>query len=111
MRLGYTVLLEWGNSIYTTNGEDKEILRNTLIEDSFLNVSKGSYFNMLNPIESLRDKYKGNYDALLGKISNFNWTFNPDGSYSIELTIISLGDVIESLKSNLAIDKNNSGFF
>jgi hypothetical protein len=24
MRLGYTVLLEWGNSIYTTNGTDKE---------------------------------------------------------------------------------------
>jgi hypothetical protein len=24
MRLGYTVLLEWGNSIYTTNGFDKK---------------------------------------------------------------------------------------
>jgi hypothetical protein len=66
---------------------------------------------MLNPIEALRDKYKGNYDALLGKISNFNWTFNPDGSYSIELTIISLGDVIESLKSNLAINKITQDFF
>jgi hypothetical protein len=60
---------------------------------------------MLNPIENKRDKYKGNYDALLGKVSNFNWSFNADGSYSIELTIISLGDVIESLKSNLSIDK------
>jgi hypothetical protein len=110
MRLGYTVLLEWGNSIYTTNGIDKEILRNTLIEDSFFNVSKGSYLDMLNPIEALRDKYKGNYDALLGKVSNFNWSFNPDGSYSIELTIISLGDVIESLKSNLAINKITQNF-
>jgi hypothetical protein len=111
MRLGYTVLLEWGNSIYTTNGLDKEILRNTLIEDMFFNVSKGSYLDMLNPIETLREKYKGNYDALLGKISNFNWTFNPDGSYSIELTIISLGDVIESLKSNIAINKKTQDFF
>jgi hypothetical protein len=111
MRLGYTVLLEWGNSIYTTNGEDKEILRNTLIEDMFFNVSKGSYLDMLNPINSFREKYKGNYDALLGKISNFNWTFNPDGSYSIELTIISLGDVIESLKSNIAINKKTQDFF
>jgi hypothetical protein len=111
MRLGYTVLLEWGNSIYTKNGTDKNILRNTLVEDSFFNVSKGSYLDMLNPIEALRDKYKGNYDALLGKISNFNWTFNPDGSYSIELTIISLGDVIESLKSNLAINKITQDFF
>jgi hypothetical protein len=44
MRLGYTVLLEYGNSIYTTNGTDKNILRNTLIEDMFFNTeSNGSY--------------------------------------------------------------------
>ena len=112
MRLGYTVLLEYGNSIYTTNGTDKNILRNTLIEDMFFNTeSNGSYIEMLEPIKDKRIEYKGNYDALLGKISNFNWTFNPDGSYSIELTIISLGDVIESLKSNLSIDSKTQKFF
>jgi N-acetylneuraminic acid mutarotase len=58
MRLGYTVLLEWGNSIYTTNGEDKEILRNTLIEDMFFNVSKGSYLDMLNPIKKKEKNIK-----------------------------------------------------
>jgi hypothetical protein len=112
MRLGYTVLLEWGNSIYTTNGIDKEILRNTLIEDMFFKTeSNTSYLEMLSPIASKRKFYNGNYDALLGKISNFNWSFNPDGSYSIELTIISLGDVVESLKSNLAIDQKTQKFF
>jgi hypothetical protein len=112
MRLGYTVLLEYGNSIYTTNGTDKNILRNTLIEDMFFNTeSNGSYIEMLEPIKDKRIEYKGNYDALLGKISNFNWTFNPNGSYSIELTIISLGDVIESLKSNLSIDSKTQEFF
>jgi hypothetical protein len=111
MRLGYTVLLEWGNSIYTTNGTDKNILRNTLIEDMFFKTeSNTSYLEMLSPIASKRKFYNGNYDALLGKISNFNWSFNPDGSYSIELTIISLGDVVESLKSNLAIDQKTQKF-
>jgi hypothetical protein len=38
MKLGYTVLLEWGNSIYTTTGGDKQVLGNTLIEDKFLNL-------------------------------------------------------------------------
>ena len=33
MRLGYTVLLEWGNSLYTTNGTDKKIVYNKVIED------------------------------------------------------------------------------
>jgi hypothetical protein len=111
MRLGYTVLLEWGNSIYTTNGLDKEILRNTLIEEKFFESDgSDSYLTFLESIENKRDKYKGNYDALLGKISNFNWSFNADGSYDIELTIISLGDVIESLKSNLSVDKKTNDF-
>jgi len=51
----------------------------------------------------------------LYKVSNFNWSFNPDGSYSIELTVISLGDVVESLKTNVPasyetlayVDKND----
>ena len=111
MRLGYTVLFEWGNSIYTTNGENKKTLGNTLIEDKFFESSgNDSYFTFLDDIEDKRRKHNGNYDALLGKISNFNWSFNPDGSYSIELTIISLGDVIESLKSNLSVDKITNEF-
>jgi hypothetical protein len=111
MRLGYTVLLEWGNSIYTTTGGDKQVLGNTLIEDKFFESSgNDSYFTFLEDIENKRDKHDGNYDALLGKISNFNWSFNSDGSYSIELTIVSLGDVIESLKSNLSVDKVTNEF-
>jgi hypothetical protein len=111
MRLGYTVLLEWGNSIYTTNGEDKEILRNTLIEEKFFeSYGSDSYFTFLEDIEDKRDTHDGNYDALLGKVSNFSWSFNTDGSYDIELTIISLGDVIESLKSNLSADTTTNKF-
>jgi hypothetical protein len=111
MRLGYTVLLEWGNSIYTTNGEDKQILRNTLIEEKFFeSAGSDSYFTFLEDIEEKRAQYAGNYDALLGKVSNFNWSFNTDGSYDIELTIISLGDVIESLKSNLSVDEKTNKF-
>ena len=111
MRLGYTVLFEWGNSIYTTNGKDKKTLGNTLIEDKFFESSgNDSYFTFLEDIENKRDEHDGNYDALLGKVSNFNWSFNSDGSYSIELTIISLGDVIESLKSNLSVDKVTNAF-
>ena len=111
MRLGYTVLLEWGNSIYTTNGGDKEILRNTLIEEKFFqSYGSNSYITFLDDIEAKRDKHAGNYDALLGKVSNFSWSFNSDGSYDIELTIISLGDVIESLKSNLSVDKATNKF-
>jgi hypothetical protein len=112
MRLGYTVLLEWGNSLYIDNKrKSKTVLRNTLVEEFFFQTeSNTSYFPLLNRIENKRSIYSGNYDGIVGKVSNFNWTFNIDGSYDIELTIISLGDVIESLKLNLSIDRDTLGF-
>jgi len=112
MRLGYTVLLEWGNSLFIDNEYgQKTILRSTLVEDMFFKKeSKGSYLDILPDIEDKREEYSANYDGMLGKVSNFNWTFNVDGSYDIELTIISLGDVIESIKTNLSVDKGTLKF-
>ena len=119
LRLGYTVLLEWGNSFYkkfdsttvdnpdTPENEQISIrqMGQTIIDNEDLFFSdkfdNASYIDILPLIEKLREKHQGNYDALLGKISNFNWSFNNDGSYDIEITIISLGDVVESLKSNV----------
>ncbi len=37
---------------------------------------------------------------------NFKWDFESDGSYTIKLDILSLGDVVESLKVNLPIYRN-----
>ena len=107
MRLGYTVLLEWGNSLFIDNQYgQKTVLRSTLVEEFFFRTeSNGNYFDILDKIEDKRDEYSGNYDGMVGKISNFNWSFNSDGSYDIELTLISLGDVVESLKTNLSVDK------
>ena len=113
LRLGYTVLLEWGNSLYTTTGHNKLLVEGTLVENTFFNSAFGSnrsYRDILTPIAQYRYKYNGNYDALLGKISNFNWSFNPDGSYDAEITIISLGDVIESLKLNIPTNKQLNAF-
>ena len=105
LRLGYTVLLEWGNSTYLDNKGNPQTMGGTVVEDPirfFSEKTKDSYLSILGPIEYYRRKYQGNYDGLLGKISNFDWSFNSDGSYDISITIISLGDVIESLKSNIS---------
>jgi hypothetical protein len=114
-RLGYTVLLEWGNSMFFNSKFQKKIVRNTLIDDPnlFFNSSFGgsdSYISILPKIEEYRNTYNGNYDGLLGKISNFQWSFNKDGSYDAEITIISLGDVVESLKTNISTDRGLSQF-
>ena len=49
---------------------------------------KRSYLSILPKIEDYRIKWNGNYDGILGKVSNFDWTFNDDGSYDINLTVI-----------------------
>ena len=116
MRLGYTVLLEWGNSLYTKTGTDRENVRQTLIEKKFFQVGRNrSYFDFLGYggtqlIDQERARYDGNYDGMLAVVSNFSWVFNPDGTYDIDLTLISMGDVVESLKSNVSIDAQLKSF-
>jgi hypothetical protein len=115
LRLGYTVLLEWGNALYVEKSLDetqfeRKDVGNTLIEKKFFTSNDNSYTNYLSDIADLRARYNGNYDGLLAKISNFSWTFNSDGSYDIDLTLISMGDVIESLKTNISIDKGTLNY-
>ena len=115
LRLGYTVLLEWGNTLYIEKSSDRTKFKrkdvgNTLIENKFFISNDSSYENYLDEIKKYRKKYNGNYDGLLAKVSNFSWTFNDDGSYDIDLTLISMGDVVESLKTNVSIDKATNAF-
>jgi hypothetical protein len=111
MRLGYSVLLEWGQSSYFND-------KGTYIEDNpFTLVGpwfRGNYpdpnkkdekipltYNSILPlINDYRLASFGNYDAIFAKVVNFTWTFTNEGKYDITIKLISLGDVIESLKAN-----------
>lgn len=102
LRLGYTMLIEWGNNIYIDNeSKTKENIPTTLIENYWFKQNDGvEHLEMLKKIEGERRKYSGNYDAFFGRVTNFKWNFNPDGSYNITINIHSLGNVIESLTIN-----------
>ena len=116
LRIGYTMFLEWGWSPYLDNSGNLQSDYTTLIEDSSSNGwfsdkwKTKSFLGFLPIIEGYRKGKNGNYDGLLCKVVNFNWTFNQDGSYDITLSLISLGDVIESLKLNIPPSKNVSDF-
>ena len=103
MRLGYTVLLEWGYDKYLNSLGVLENMDTTLIDDTFFNqeYKKSDYTKFLPLIEEKRRSTSGNYDAMFGTISNFSWTFESDGSYNVKIEMISLGDIIESLKVNV----------
>jgi hypothetical protein len=100
LRLGFTMMLEWGWDRYLDNDGNLQPVENTIIEEKWFTSNGTTQRTMLNNIQSLRIKYVGNYDGFFGKVSNFTWSFNPDGSYDISIDLITLGDVIESLKVN-----------
>ena len=100
LHLGYTVLLEWGNSSYFDNEggyiSDNRVSMQELMFDSSV---QQTHLEVLESILDKREKSKGNYDAFYGKIANYSWTFD-NGVYNISLKLISLGDIIESLNMN-----------
>ena len=112
LRPGYTLLLEFGHSVYLDNEGKKQSFDQFSTDPlrTLLNptISSGSVistqYDIYRQIAETREKHKGNYEAVYGKISNFNWQFNADGSYDCQVQLTGMGDVIESLKMNTTID-------
>ena len=162
LRLGYTMILEWGHSVYFDNNNkrrnmssleipnilfkeklppevdvDKEIetlekrelaaveearkanpdltsdeledIANSTFKPGFEDINsrsreeqlKKNYSRRLRAaIEENKKKTSGNYDAMVAKVSNFSWSLNDDLSYDITLDLVSVGDIIDSLKMN-----------
>ena len=104
LRLGYTLTLEYGHSIYYDNGTKKQNMSSLEIPNAlFLKGAKGANLNVVlnESIVKNKENTGSNYDAIIAKVSNFSWKLNPDLSYDIVLNLISVGDIIDSLKMNL----------
>lgn len=98
MKLGYTVLLEWGWTIYKDNKGINQTAPNNNAFNSFL---KGTTFNnVLAELEKARINTSCNQDGFIGYVTNFRWSFSQDGLYDIEIDVVSVGSVIESLNIN-----------
>jgi hypothetical protein len=102
MRLGYSILLEWGNSSFFYNNGVYESDNPYSLSTDFLN-GKLKYDTYLDVINRKRLTSNGNYDAIIGKVVNFSWTYTKEKTYNITIILRSMGDVIESLKSNILL--------
>ena len=110
LRLGYIMMLEWGWDKYvdtidtSTNPPKIDIkdTQSTIVENSWFDGKSYTQRLMLDKINYYNKKYKGNYGGFFGKVSNFSWKLNQDGSYDITINLITLGSIVESLKANIS---------
>lgn len=100
LRLGYTMMVEWGESTYFNNNNEYTTSNTSLIDEYWFKSQGDSQLTVLDKIETKRKSSNGNFDALFAKVVNFNWDFTPEGTYDITIKFASLGDVVESFKIN-----------
>ena len=121
MRPGYMVLLEWGWCPYIkssddeTNGIDAGNIVNhlRLVENATNNriytndITQQEVFNAIN---NLKESQDGNYDGLLAIVKNFGFQARDDGGFNCFTELISIGEVMESLKiPNTSVFKSGIG--
>ena len=105
MRPGYTALIEWGWTPYLNN--DGELASSINFYDDVINGTKERDQILLDLFQRSKD-HSGNYDALYGYIKNYSWTARMDGGYTCVTTLISIGEIMESLKVGWTpLDINN----
>jgi len=112
LRLGYIMMLEWGWDKYYKDKNTLKKTMNTVIEDYWFDQGEcTSLLKLYHFVNVYKEKYKANYDGFVGRVTNYQWSFNPDGSYDVVLEMYSVGDVIESLKANVPVgDKTGATF-
>ncbi len=108
MRVGYNVLIEWGHSAYLDNQEPPQLEQRL----DFNTKTLTSFFEGKNTqtiLQNIRDEQKntyGNYDAFMGRVTNFTWKYT-NGTYECSIIVLTQGDVIESLKINQSLEGKN----
>ena len=101
LRLGFTVMLEWG---WDKDSRTLKDIGSTIIEQAWFTGGTRSQTQMISAIKNYQEIYSGNYGGFFGKVSNFTWSYNKDGTYDITLDLMSMGDVIESLVTNIGFE-------
>jgi hypothetical protein len=99
MRPGYPVFMEWGWSPF--------ILNDGTIENQFPSIIDRNIFwsdtqitqeYLQTEVIKLKAETNGNYDGFLGFCTNFDYSIREDGGFDCSTELISMGEVIDSLK-------------
>ena len=103
---GYSMLLEWGHT-QVLDSNKKDVSSNVkTFSRWFENLPQHDPDNdfhrsreILKILNENRTKQFYNYDALLGRVSNFVWSYSNEGTYNCSIDITGYGELTESLSA------------
>lgn len=97
-KLGYTMFLEWGNTFYYES-ESSDLKPTEFFSlDPFKDKLTKEQISLELGLK--RRQSKGNYDGMLGMVSNFSFSYNQEGGYDCVLKLVGLGALTDSIKIN-----------
>ena len=99
LRPGFTMLLEWGHSVYYGNDGKLSTNIETIPNKFFQSGIRMS--TLLKWISDFRKKSSYNYEAMIGYCKNFSWSYKANGEYECSVSIISTGEILESLTAKI----------
>ena len=107
MKLGFSVLIEWGHAPFLDN---KGTLITNPVPLPFYDIKTKEV--LMTKIQEKRVYHSGNYDAMWGTVKNFSYSYGASGEFKCKVDLVGAGDILESLKINQSGnsgDINNSG--
>tara|TARA_R110002020_G_scaffold56402_8_gene156121 strand:- start:4813 stop:7233 length:2421 start_codon:yes stop_codon:yes gene_type:complete len=99
MSLGVHVFIEWGHKPYIKNNvvnTSTDINPVNFFQD-FPQSSDGA-IALQRKVNSKKEQLEGNYEALIGRVYNFDYNANPDGSYTCKIKVMGAGAMADSLR-------------
>ena len=99
-RPGFSAIVEWGHTAYLDkNGNLVQSLSSILNKNNQL-FEKGKFDAIEDLLKGIKSSTSYNYDSFIGYIKNFSYKFNKQGGYDCSISIISKGELLDSLQAN-----------
>ena len=95
LRPGVSAIVEWGNAIHIKNSGNISDILEIAGENQYFNLNSSEKIAKILSENKINNSF--NYDAFLGFVSNFTWSFRSDGGYDCSVKLVSKGAVLESL--------------
>jgi hypothetical protein len=95
MKLGMSVLVEWGHIPFIDNNGKLQTIPQPL---PFYGIHTKEV--LMKSIQKNRVTHAGNFDAMWGTIKNWSFSLEDNGIFKCQMSLVGAGDVLESLKIN-----------